>query len=369
MIQTISRRRRWPLILLAALVLAGLWTAFWYYAAGVAERTVEGWQAREAQAGRVYSCATQAIGGFPFRFQFRCDDAHIALNSNQPPVAARTGALVFSASLWQPTTLTGEFVGPLAVAAPIDLMGRWRHAQTELHGLPISPERIVFDLDEPAFGRQSGGASLFKAAHFTLDGHIISGSAQDHPVIEAVLKAVAATAPGLHPAAAVPVDADVTAVLRGLDDFSPQPWPARFRTLQAAGGRIEIVNARVQQGQTIAIANGVLGLSPTGRLDGQLNLTVANLAQLLPALGIDRMLAERSGPAQLEGAIGALDRMMPGLGGLARQNAGPALVVGLSMMGKPAELEGKPAVALPLRFADGAVFLGPLAVGSVPPLF
>jgi hypothetical protein len=31
--------------------------------------------------------------------------------------------------------------------------------------------------------------------------------------------------------------------------------------------------------------------------------------------------------------------------------------------------EGKPAVAFPIRFTDGAVFLGPFQVGAVPPLF
>ena len=155
----------------------------------------------------------------------------------------------------------------------------------------------------------------------------------------------------------------------GLTDFSPKPWPARFRELQAAGGRIEIANARVQQGDTIAVANGVLGLSPRGRLDGQLRLTVANLEKLLPALGLDRMLAQRSASPQLNNAFGALDRIMPGLGNVARQNAGPMIVASINMMGQPTELEGKRAVMLPLRFNDGAVSLGPVMIGYVPPLF
>ena len=53
--------------------------------------------------------------------------------------------------------------------------------------------------------------------------------------------------PIVHPAAERPVDADITAVLRGLNDFSPKPWPAHFRELQAAGGRIDITQARVQR--------------------------------------------------------------------------------------------------------------------------
>jgi hypothetical protein len=39
------------------------------------------------------------------------------------------------------------------------------------------------------------------------------------------------------------------------------------------------------------------------------------------------------------------------------------------MIGQPAELEGRQAVTLPLRFTDGVVFLGPLRVGEIAPLF
>ena len=148
------------------------------------------------------------------------------------------------------------------------LTARWRRALTELHGLPTAPERVAIRIEEPAVDESRAGTNLFQAARLSLDGRLVSGTVQDHPVIEAVLKLVAASAPNWHPAAARPVDADITAVLRGLKDFSPKPWPARFRELQAAGGRIEIVSARVQQGEIIAIANGVLGLSPSGRLDG-----------------------------------------------------------------------------------------------------
>ena len=48
----ISTRRRWPLILIAlAIVLAGGWSALWYYAAGRAETVIAGWREREAKVG------------------------------------------------------------------------------------------------------------------------------------------------------------------------------------------------------------------------------------------------------------------------------------------------------------------------------
>ena len=370
--QSIPRRRRWPAILTVLLiVLAGLWAGAWYYGAGIAERTIDGWKAREAQAGRVYTCATQTIGGFPFGIEVRCADAGAELKSNQPPLALKARDMLVSARVWQPTVLTTEIVGPLTIAEPgqaVTISANWQHAQTQVHGLPVSPESVSINLDHLVVDR-TAGENLFKADRLDLNGRLMSGTVQDNPVIAMVLKLAAAAAPSWHPAAATPVDADITAVLRGLKDFSPKPWPARFRELQAAGGRIEIRNARVQQRDTIAVANGMLSLSPAGRLDGQLRLTVANLDKLLPTLGLDQMLSQEQASPQLNNAFGALDRIMPGLGNVARKNAGPAIVAGVSLMGQPTELEGKRAVLLPLRFDDGVVSLGPLKLGVTPSLF
>jgi len=369
----VSRRRRWPLVLIVLLVvLGGLWAGAWHYGAGIAERTLDGWKAREAKAGRTYACASQSIGGFPFGIEVRCSDASAELRSNQPPLALKTKDMVVSAQVWQPTILTTEFTGPLTVADPGQppfVTVTWQYAQTQLHGLPVSPESASIRLDRPVVDRTGGEGNAFKADRVDLNGRLVSGTVQANPVIEVILKLLAASAPSWHQAAAIPFDADITAVLKGLKDFAPKPLPQRLRELQAAGGRIEIVKARMQQRETIAVASGALGLSPAGRLDGQLRLIVANLDKFLPALGLDQMLAQERASPKLNNAFGALDRIMPGLGNVARQNAAPALIASINLMGQPAELEGQRAVALPLRFDDGQVSLGPLKIGMTPSLF
>ena len=60
---------------------------------------------------------------------------------------------------------------------------------------------------------------------------------------------------------------------------------------------------------------------------------------------------------------------MAGLGKVVKQNTNVGVAVGINSLGTEAELEGKKARSFPLRFADGAVFLGPLKVGQIPPLF
>jgi len=67
--------------------------------------------------------------------------------------------------------------------------------------------------------------------------------------------------------------------------------------------------------------------------------------------------------------MGALDRAIPGLGKVVKKNANVGVAVGINALGKEAELEGRKARTFPLRFVDGAVFLGPLKVAQTPPLF
>ena len=64
----------------------------WYYAAGKAEAAIDGWRAREAKAGRIYTCGSQTIGGYPFRIEVNCDKASALFRSNQPPVEIKTAA-------------------------------------------------------------------------------------------------------------------------------------------------------------------------------------------------------------------------------------------------------------------------------------
>jgi hypothetical protein len=372
--ESTPRRRRWPLILIVlAVVAAGGWSGAWYYAADRAETLIAGWREREAKAGRFHSCGSQTVSGFPFRFEMRCTDPGLELKSAEPPLSIKAKNVLITAQVWQPMLLTSEITGPLTIAEPgqaTTITANWRHAQTEVRGIPVAPEQVTIVIDQPVVDRTAGTEAqrLFNAARAELSGRMLEGSAVYNPVIEVTLKLMTAVAPTLHPVTELPLDADITAVLRGLKDFAPKPWPDRFREIQAAGGRIEITHARVKQSETIAVANGALGLSPSGRLDGQLRLTVANLVNLLPALGLDGRSPQVANK-QLDNAASRLDRIAPGLGGIARQNAVPALIAGLNFIGQPAEIEGKRAITLPLRFNDGVVTLGPIPLGQTAPLF
>jgi hypothetical protein len=369
------RRRPWPVVLTIVLVLllAAGWSAFWFYAAGKAEETITGWLEREARLGRVYDCGSRSIGGFPFRIEVRCAGATAQLRDIQPPLSLRLPEVLIAAQIYQPTLLISEFTGPLELAEsgqPAALVG-WTLARTSVRGNPQSPERISVVLDNAAIDRRQGATSerLFSSNHVELHARMAAGSIQESPVLDIAVNLVAASAPALHPLAKTPTDLDINTTLRGLKDLAPKPWAARFREIQEAGGRIEVKNARVSQSDWVLVGAGNLGLTPDGRLDGELRVTVAGLDKLLQTLGVEYLSRSGAKAERLKSAIDTLDRLLPGLGSVAREHAGAGAAAGVSLLGEPVQLEGRAAVSLPLRFVDGAAYLGPLQVGQIPALF
>ena len=392
---TLAPRRRplWRLFIMPILLLiaAAAWSAFWFFAASQVDARADAWRAQEAKSGRVYDCAKRSVAGFPFRLEVRCDGASVTLLSQtaaqaatQAPITAQLGQILVVSQVYDPKLLIAEFTAPATISdRGQQMIVNWSKAHSSVVGLPAVPQRASITFDDPSINRVDGPvqAPLAGAKHIELHGRLAEGSALDRPVIETVLQIAGGSVQGLHPLLVQPFDADVRTKLSGLKDFSPKPWPERFREIQAAGGRVEIVQSRIAQGDLIAVAAGALGLTADGRLDGELQMTVAGIEKVIPALGIEKMLDEgvpqstldRVAPGvktqDVNNLLGALDRAIPGLGKMVKQNANVGVAAGINALGKEAVLEGKKARAFPLRFADGAVFLGPLKVAQIPPLF
>jgi hypothetical protein len=290
------------------------------------------------------------------------------------------------AQVYDPKLLIAEFTAPATIVTPgntSSMIAKWSAARSSIVGLPGVPQRVALVFDDPAIDRVNSSTQkpLARAKHIELHGRLLEGSPSDHPVIETALSISGGSIQEVHPLLAQPFDADIRATLSGLKDFSPKPWPQRLREIQAAGGNVEIVQSRIQQGDLVAVAAGKLSLDPQGQLDGELQMTVAGLDKVIPALGLEKMLDDGVPQATLDrmapgvkaqdvsNLFGALDRAIPGLGKAVKQNVNVGVAAGINALGKEAELEGKKARAFPLRFVAGAVFLGPVKVGQIPPVF
>ncbi|MDR6303239.1 hypothetical protein GGQ85_000922 [Nitrobacter vulgaris] len=389
-----SRKHRlWPVFVMPVLVViaAAAWSGFWFYAASQVDQTVDAWRAREAASGRSYDCAKRTVAGFPFRLEVHCKDATVELKSQTAdqaaiaPLTARLGDILVVAQIYTPKLLIAEFKAPATLSQhgqPV-MVVNWSIARSSIVGLPGTPQSADIVFQDPVIDRVAASVQtpLVRAKQVELHGRIAENSRPDHPAIETVLELTGATIQDVHPVLTAPFDADIRAIVHGLKDLTPKPWPVRFRELQAADGRIEIKQSRIQQGDLIAIAAGSLGLTADGHLDGELHMTATGFEKVIPALGIEKMLEQgvpqdtldKVAPGvktkDIDNLFGALDRAIPGLGKAVRENANVGVVAGLATIGQEATLEGKKARSFPLRFVNGAVFIGPLKVAQTPPLF
>ncbi|MGC1777203.1 MAG: DUF2125 domain-containing protein [Xanthobacteraceae bacterium] len=378
---TARRSRLWIILaFIAVAVVLALGLAWgWYLAASLAGKALAGWVDREAKLGRVYACGSQSIGGFPIRIVIRCDKAAATFNSNHPPFDVTATGVTFSAALYRPTLLHGEIAGPVTVADPGQpplFVANWSQAELDLLGLPPQPQRVSIDLVNPRLDRVAGpdAGMIFQAAAADVDGRIIQGTALDNPVIEVTGHFDAATAPSFHPLLAAPLQGDIDAVLSGFKDFSPKPWRVLFQEMQASGGDINIKSIRIERADAIVSGAGKLTVNEHGRLDGTMTVVVAGIENIVPLLGIDQLIGQgidklTGGSGSPDRGLNALDRLVPGLGTAVRSQTNDSLIDNIKNMGQPTEIDGKPAVALPLRVADGVIYVGIIPVGVVPALF
>ncbi|WP_316231163.1 DUF2125 domain-containing protein [Bradyrhizobium sp. SZCCHNR1051] len=385
------RRSRWGLFIAPVLLLiaAVAWSAFWFFAASQVDVQADAWRAREAKSGRVFDCANRSVAGFPFRLEVRCTDPNVALFSQAagtPLMNAKLDEILVVAQVWDPKRVIAEFKGPAMIAdgrGPASFSVNWRVGEASVRGLPGPPQRADLVFEQPTIDRIEGNNAVpaARADHAELHGRVAEGSPSDHPVLETALQIANGSIQGSHPLLAEPFNTDVQARVTGLKDFRPKPWPERFREIQAAGGHVEIVQSRIQQGELLAVAAGTLSLTANGGIDGEVQMTVAGIEKVIPALGLDKMLEngvpqgtlDRVAPGvksqDVNNLLGALDRAIPGLGKVVKQNANVGVALGINALGKEATLEGRKARTFPLRFADGVVVLGPFKVARVPPLF
>ncbi|MBN8919677.1 MAG: DUF2125 domain-containing protein [Rhizobiales bacterium] len=329
-----------PLVFL--LLLAAAWSVLWFYAARRAETTVADWLEREAQSGRTHACASRSVGGYPFRIEMHCAEPLAQIHGVGQPMTLRAASLLAVAQIYDPTLVIAELTGPLRIeqegAAPLSV--NWKLLQASLRGFPLGFERASVAIDEPSVSAaDQAGEPLAKALHIEFHARRRPGEGPLIVDLASTVQSLLLTFPAQL--ANKPIEGTIEASVTGLKDFAPQPFNERLRQWQADGGKLEISRIRFAQGDVIATAKGELSLTPQARPEGSLNVTLAGIEQ-----------------------AGALL-----LGQSSQGRTQAALLGGLAMLAGRTELEGRRAIALPLRVRDGTISLGPLTLGHVDPLY
>ncbi len=357
--------RRYVILLVAIAAAVAGWSVLWKYAADRAAEETAAWRAREAAQGRIFACGDETFAGYPFRIEMTCRDVRAEFRDFKPALAVAVPRVLTMAQVYDPNRLISEFYGPLQVGdagRPAEFSANWSLGQASVSGILSRPDRVSIVFDAPKVDHVAGGRPdrVFTARHLEVHGRPAPEGA---PGIETDLRVEPGLIPVWAPAAAESFDAVIDAVMRGVTDFTPKPWFVRLRELQAAGGALEVKQARIVQGQILAVGDGTLHFNAAGHLDGQLRLTIAGVEILLERIGAKQIV--QTSPA-MDKLAGALNRLAPGLGNVARQGVSENIGTGINALGEQTTLEGRNAVSLPLRFDNGFVSLGPIPLGRIP---
>lgn len=333
--------RPWRMALpLGLLVLAGIaWSGMWFYASYRAQHEIEAWIAREATQGRTWTCGERTFGGFPFRFELICTEPTVTFAGADGWKASAERAHAV-AQVWDPQHIIAEFQGPGVIVQGSTgrrLEGKWSLLQVSGVGSHGRVERMSLAVDN--YTLSEGGTVLLAARHGEI--HVRHHPGDDALTLDLAAGVLGATGPAGAGLGKDPVDAELDATLTDVPHFRSMPVEERLRAWQAAGGRLKLLLAKASAGGAVLTANGDLGLDASGRSEGAVKVSVAGADALLKGLA-------------------ASDLMPPVLSGLGS-------VVG--MVGTPTEIDGRKASAFNVRFRDGRVFLGPLPVGRLSPLW
>ncbi|HYD99252.1 MAG TPA: DUF2125 domain-containing protein [Alphaproteobacteria bacterium] len=336
------RARRWPLLLALLLLLPlAAYAVFWFVAAGRVRDGVDAWIAEQAGRGVAVNHAGLRVDGFPFWMRLRARDVSLA---REDGLTLGTDGLLIETRPWdfaryafkleenqrlswddrggrQPGSLTArEAVGRFALAE-----GRFQGGEatfSELKLLRDQPEALG-SLDRLAVGYQlppqpprEGADPAFTV---TLDGAGLLLPVEVPGLSRAVERVTAA------------------ATLKGVPPASLQREAVAAWSLD--GGTVDVTN--------LAVAWGPLGLSGDG------------------TLALDRELQPLAAATlKLVGAERLIDALAAG--GAVRAKDAPLIKLGLGFLTKPEGPNNTPTVTAPLAVQNGAVFLGPVKLATMP---
>lgn len=334
------RSSLWVVLPLALFVLAGLgWTAAWFYAAGRAEKEIDGWIANEAAAGRQWSCADRRLTGFPFRFELICAQPSVTF-TGAAPWQWSAGRVHAVAQVWNPQHIIAEFQGPSVLKEPASgrsIEANWSLLQVSAVGSGGVVDRVSTSAND--YVLSEGGRRLFFARHAELHARHHPGA--DGNTLDIAMGVKAAGSGALNGGSQATADGELQATITQVPPFQAMPVAERLQLWQQAGGTVNIAVGKLAVGGGMMNATGDISLDAQRRPNGALTVAVANPQGLLGALGGSGLLPEQAN----------------------------ALLPLLMAAGQPTTIDGTKASGFPFVFRDGRVALGFIPLGKVGPLY
>ena len=277
-----------PFTLLAIVCI--LWSGFWFYAASKTGEVIDAAFAREAKAGRDWTCPNRSVSGFPFRIEVTCEAPTFLSRVEGNDGSGSLARLGVQARAIDPTRAIATLTGPLtfkSAAGSADL--NWTDAKTSvatdtksLSEFSIDIQGLTVSLTQGTLAPIIGGAHRVSMT-LAQDG-TPTPSGADYRFVS---KIDGLTFGPLDAATgnSQPLDLEIQTVGTKIP-LAPPRNPALFaEEWRLAGGALRIVLFDLKKGPMRISLTGNAGIDethrPTGKFDATFQGTDTLAAQFL----------------------------------------------------------------------------------------
>ena len=320
------------------LVVLAIYTVYWMYAAGQVRGWTERWIESQEAVGYDIDHARMRVGGYPLRFTLDVAAPEIAAPQGEGGWQARFDRLSASAMPWNFNHWIVTLGGPMTLAVEAD-------GAPALYRADAADARL--SINSSGEGTQRIGIELENLVIDTIDGPVspvmamqrldLTGILNDADELSTRFEAqnVRFSAGTLEPelAAAFGPTASLVRFDGAVTAWSALATEGDARDWARSGGELRIGAAQLVWGPASLGGTGEIQLDTMLRPAGRLSVVISDPESLVEAMVEARLVQSGQGVALRLAAM-----MAP------RRDGG---------------------VALPLRFQDGGIFLGPARIGSV----
>lgn len=263
-----------PFGILATICL--IWSGFWFYAASKTGEVMDDAFAREARAGRDWTCPNRSVSGFPFRIEVTCATPTFTSRVEGRPGEGRLGALLVQARAIDPTRAIATLTGPLVLKNGVGSAEiNWKDAKTSLSTDTVVLNEFSLDIqDLTASLTPDAGQAMLGGAHrvnvaIAQDGQR-SAAAANYKI---ALKIDGLTLSQLDAASgnSQPLNLELQALAANVPLVPKRDWRVSAEEWRAANGSFKVIFFDLVKGPMRLGLSGDLGLDaghyPTGRLD------------------------------------------------------------------------------------------------------
>lgn len=336
--QDIARTRTWPRWKIGfgvfLLVPALIWAVLWF----VAQRKIDAELAkvvvRANAAGHVLECPVKADSGFPFALAKVCDAPSLKTGT---VISAKAAQVSGRWSVFSPDSTTVAVQAPFdAQAMGASVHGEWANAETQFGGLLSKSLATTFTVSKANVTLQAAAANYalqFDRFLVSAKPGVLQPTNNKLPVEMALLGLKNAEFAKLL-GTTEPIDLKFNGIVDHLDLVQGKTLPLVLERWREQSGLFTIDTVSLEAGVLKLQAHGSLSLDVQHRVQGTLDAEVSGADGLLSNFGV--------GPKS-----GILGGMLSGM-----------------LKGKTENGVTKGA-QIPLRFAEGKVFLGPIPLPVV----